>query len=109
MRLVMATLQKLTHVFRVVAFVEADMLMPTTGRLRPIDGGAIESRFEKLDVVGVGAAHFHAQSNATSVGEYRSLGTQLATIGRVFTGIFPRPEAIWSSLRPRFANSTECL
>jgi hypothetical protein len=35
--LVVSALEKLSNVFRVVAFVEADMLMPTRGGLRSVN------------------------------------------------------------------------
>ncbi len=107
--LVVSMLEKLANVFRVVAFVKADMLMPTSGRLRSVNGDAVKSCLQQLDVVRVGTTYLHTQRHTASVGEYRSLRAQLTTIGRVFTCIFPHPEAIWSSLRPRFANSIGCL
>jgi hypothetical protein len=108
-RRVVSTLEKLTHVFRVVTFVETDVLMPTGSRLRARNRHAVESCLQKLDVMRVGTAHLHTQGDAATVGEYRSLRSQLAAISRVFACIFPRPEAIWSSLRQRFANSTQSL
>jgi hypothetical protein len=108
-RSIMPTLEKLANVFRIVAFVQADMLMATPGGLGSGERDAVESRLKKLDVVRVRAAHLHAQRGTTSVGQYRSFCSQLAAIGRVFASIFPHPEAIWSSLRQRFANSTGCL
>lgn len=107
-RPIVAMLEKLTHLRRVVSFVETDVLMPTRGGLRPVDGNAIESGLKKLDVVRVRAADFDAQRNAASVGEHRAFRTQLTAIGGVLARIFPHPEAIWSSLRQRFANSTGC-
>lgn len=107
-RPIVATLEKLTHVRGVVSFVETDVLMSTRGGLRPVDGHAIESGLDKLDVVRVRAADFDAQRNAASVGEHRAFRTQLTAIGGVLARIFPHPEAIWSSLRQRFANSTGC-
>ncbi len=99
--------EKLANVFRVVAFVEADVLVAAVRGLRALDRNGIERRLKKLDVVRVGAAHLNAQRHAVSVGEHRPLGSQFTAIGRVFPGFFPHPEATWSSLRPRFANSTE--
>lgn len=104
----MTTLEKLSDVFRVIAFVEAHVLA-ATGWLRSMDRDAIKGGFEKFDVVSVGATDGHSQGNAASVSEYRPLGSQFATIGRIFACIFPHPEATWSSLRLHFANSTECF
>jgi hypothetical protein len=108
-RLVVSMLKKIANVFRVVAFIEADMLMPMRGGLRSVNWGTVKSSLQQLDVVRVSTTHLHTQRHTTSVGEYRSLGAQFTTIGRVFSCIFPHPEAIWSSLRPRFANSIGCL
>ena len=105
----MSTLEKLTNIFRVVAFVETDVLVSTSGRLRAFDGNAIEGCLKKFDVVRVGAAYFNAQWHTVAIGEHGSLGAQFPAISRVFTGFFPHPEATSSSLRPRFANSTGCL
>jgi len=85
------------------------MLVSTTRWLRAFHWDAIEGCLKQFDVVGVGAAYLDAQRHAVSIGEHRPLGSQFTTIGRVFSGFFPRPEAIWSSLRPRFANSTGSL
>lgn len=85
------------------------MLLTLRCRLGALNRNAVESLCEQFYIVGVGTADFDTQRNTTGISENRPLGTQLAAIGRVFAGFFPRPEAISSSLRPRFANSTECL
>lgn len=109
MRAIVATRKKLSDVVRIVAFVKTDVLMSVARRLRTFDRSAIESSLQKFDVVRVCAAHFNAQRQSVSVSEYRTFGAKLATICRVFAGFFPRREAILSSLRLRFANSTGCL
>jgi len=101
--------EKLAYVFRVVAFVETDVLTAAARGLRALDRNAVKGRLKKFDVMRVGSAHLNAQRHAVSIGEHRSLGSQFTAIGRVFPSFFPHPEAIWSSLRPRFANSTESL
>ena len=58
--LIVPAFEKLTNVFRVVAFVEADMLMPTRCGLESVNGNAIEGSFQKFNVMGVRAADFHA-------------------------------------------------
>ena len=108
-RLVVASLEKLLHVLRMVTLVQADVLATTRRGFRPGDWDAVESRLKKFDVVSVGAADFNSQRDTATVSENRPLGSQLATISRVFARIFPHPEATWSSLRPHFANSTGCL
>jgi hypothetical protein len=77
--------------------------------LRTLDGNAVECRLKEPDVVRVGAAYFNTQWYAATIGKHRPLGSQLAAIGWVLAGFFPRPEAILSSLRQRFANSTGSL
>lgn len=101
-RLIVTSAKELADVLGIVAFIEADMLM-ARGRLRAGDCNAIESGPEQFDVVGVGTADRDSQRNAAGVSEYRTLGSQFATIGRIFASIFPHPEAICSSLRQRFA------
>ena len=101
--------KELANILRVVAFVEADMLLLAARWLRALDRNAVEGRLQEFDVVRVSATHLDAQWNAVPVGEHRPLRPQLASIRRVFPGFFPLPEAIWSSLRPRFANSIGCL
>src|SRR5690606_30384680 len=109
MRAVVATCEKLADLFRVVPLVEAHVLrMPRPG-LRTLDRQAIECRLKKFNVVRVGTTYRYAQRNAASVGENRTFGTELTTIGRVLACIFPRPEAIWSSLRPCSASSSQSL
>lgn len=82
--------------------------MPRPG-LRTLDRHPLECRLKKFNVVGVGAPSRDAQRNAASVGENRTFGTELTTIGRILAGIFPRPEAICSSLRPCSASSSQSL
>jgi len=108
MRLVVPTFEKLADRFGVVTFVEAYVLAARR-RLRAMDGHAIECGFKKLDVVSIGATDLHSKRHASGVSQHRSLGSQLAAIGRVFASIFPHPEATWSSLRQHLANSTECF
>ena len=108
-RVVVPALKKPTNVFRIVAFVETGVLGFAACWSRAFDRNAVEGRLKKLDVVRIGAAHLNAQRHAASIGEHRPFGSQFATIGRVFAGFFPLPEATWSSLRPHFANSTGCL
>jgi hypothetical protein len=108
-RLVVPSLKKLANVLRVVPFVKTDVLVATAGRLRTLDRNTVERRFQEFDVVRVGAAYFNTERHTATVSEHRPLGSQLATIGRVFPGFFPHPVATWSSPRPRFASSTECL
>lgn len=108
-RLVVPASKELANVLGVVAFVEADALLLAGGWLRAINGNAVEGRLQEFDVVRVSTAHLNAQRNASSIGEHRSLRSQLTSIRRVFPGFFPLPEATSSSLRPRFANSTGCL
>ena len=106
MRLIVSASEELADVVGMIAFVEADVLSSSC-RLRSMDRNAVEGGFEKFDIVSVGATDLHSQGYAACVSEHRSFGSQLAAIGRIFAGIFPHPEATWSSLRPHFANSTE--
>ena len=108
-RLIVASLEKLLHVLRMVTFVQADVLTTARCGFGSGDRDAVESRLKKFDVVSVGAADFDSQRDTATVSENRPLGSQLATIRRVFACIFPHPEATWSSLRQRIANSTEYL
>ncbi len=105
----MPTAKKFANVFGIVAFVETDVLLLAAGRLRAFDRNAVEGGWQEFDVVRVRAAYLNAQGNATSVSEQRPLDSQFATIGRVFPGFFPHPEATLSSLRPHSASSTRCL
>ncbi len=105
----MPTPKKLANVFRVVTLVQADVLASAGSWLRAFNRKAIKGCFKKFNVVRVSAAYFDAQRHAVAIGEHRLLGSQFAMICRVFPGFFPHPEAIWSSLRPRFANSIGCL
>src|ERR1700726_3084495 len=86
-----------------VALVEAKMLRLIRCGFGPRDRNAVERRCEQLLVMHVGAIHGSRQRHATPVDEHRSLDAQLAAIGRVFPGFFPRPAAFWSSLRPHSA------
>ena len=108
MRLVVPAFEKLANRFGVVTFVEAYVLAAGS-RLRTADWHAIEGGFKKFDIVSVSTTDHHPKRNASSVSQHRSLGSQLAAIGRIFACIFPHPEATWSSLRQHFANSTECF
>ncbi len=68
-------------------------MLAAAGRLRTMDRDAIESSFEKFDVVSVGATDGDTKRNAASISEHRPFGSQFATIGRIFACIFPHPEA----------------
>jgi hypothetical protein len=107
-RSIMPTAEKPANVVGVVPFVKADVLLAMASWLRTFDGNAAEGCFKKFDVVRIRAAYFNTQRHAATVGKHRPLGSQLATIGRVFPGFFPHPAAISSSPRPRFASSTGC-
>lgn len=108
MRVVMPPTEKRANILGVVPFVEADVLVATRGWLRTFYGNAVEGCFKKFDVVRIGATDFNAQRHTATIGKDRPLGTQLASIRRVFPGFFPHPVATWSSPRLRFANSTGC-
>ena len=88
----MASSEEVSHDRVVVAFVETDVLPPSCW-LRAMNWNAVESGFEKFDVVSVGTTDLNSQGNTTCVSEHRSLGSQFAAIGRVFACIFPHPEA----------------
>lgn len=105
----MPSTEKPANVLGVIAFVETDVLVATRGWLRTFDGNAVERCFKKFDVVRIGTTDFNTQRHATTVGKHRPLGSQLASIGRVFPSFFPHPAATSSSPRPRFASSTRCL
>ena len=71
------------------------MLLLALCRLGTLDGTAVESRFEELDVMRIGAAHFDAQRYATSVGQDGSFDAEFPAVRRVFPGFFPRPAVTW--------------
>jgi hypothetical protein len=50
----------------------------------------------------------HTDRHASAIGQHRPFDTELAAIGRVFPGFFPRPAAPWSSPRPNFATASRC-
>lgn len=108
-RLVVPPTEKPANVLRVVTFVEGDVLLAARRRLRTCYRNAVKGGLQKLDIVRVGATDFNTQGHAAAIGKDRPLGSQLATIGRVFPGFFPRPVATWSSPRPRFASSSRSL
>jgi hypothetical protein len=56
----------------------------------------------------IGRPNHQPQNHAASIGQHRSLDAQLATIGWVFPGFFPRPAVLCSSLRPAFATAKRC-
>ena len=66
MRFVMPSLKKLANRFGVVSFIQTHVLVATS-RLRPMDRHVIESGFEKLDVMSVGATNLYTHRNATGV------------------------------------------
>lgn len=84
----------------VVTFVGAKMLLLPTRRSRTPDGNAAERLGNELLVIRVGAGDRHAEGDAAAVDQHRSLDAQLAPIGRILAGFFPRPAATWSSPRP---------
>ena len=108
-RLVVTAFEKSLDVLRMVTLIQIDVLAANGRGLWPGDRDAVESRLEKFDVVCIGTADLDSQRDTATVSEDRTLGTQLTAISRIFACIFPHPEATWSSLRPRFANSTGCL
>ena len=75
--------------------------------LRAVYRDAVESGLEKFDVVRIRTTDRNTQRHTACISENGSLRSKFAAIGRVSACISPRPEAIWSSLRQHFANSTE--
>lgn len=69
MRLIVASLEKLLHVLRMVTFVQADVLATVWRGLRPGDRDAVEGRFKKFDIVSIGPADFDSQRDTATVRE----------------------------------------
>lgn len=75
MRLIVPTLKKVANFSRVIAFVEADMLMTFRCWLRAFYRSAVKSLFNKLNIVDVGTSDFNTQWNTASIRENGSLGS----------------------------------
>ena len=73
----------------VIAFVQTHPLRRVWGRLRPLDGAALDGLPCHLDVMAVGTFHCEADRHAAAVGEYTALGPGFAPGGGVLAPLFP--------------------
>src|SRR4051794_31469144 len=99
---------QLTHVVVVVAFVGAEVLGSRCSGNGALDGHAVERGFKQPLVVRVGRFAGDPVRDARAVGQDRSFHARLRSIGRIWTGFFPRPAALWSSPRRCSGSPTEC-
>ena len=92
--------------FGVVALVGTQMLTLARPWCRTADGEAFECFRDQLLVMHIGPGNRDTHGHTATVGQHGAFDAQLATIGRVFPGFFPRPVAPWSSPRPNFATAS---
>jgi hypothetical protein len=97
-----------TDVRIVIAFVQAHPLRRVWGRLRPLDGNALDGLPCQLEVMAVGALHCEADRHAAAVGEYTALGAGFATVGGVLAHLFPPQAGLWSSPRSWLTPPSQC-
>ena len=93
---------------RIESLVAAKMLRATRSRTGTPNRNAVERGAEEFLIVAICAVNRHAQRHTATVGQHRSLDTQLAPIRRVCPGFFPRPREPWWSSRRDFATSIGC-
>jgi len=104
-----ASLGSSTHRVRIISFVTTEILFFALCWSWTTNWNALQRFLNQLLVMHIGAGNGYANRHALSVGQHRTLDAELATIGRVFPGFFPRPAAIWSSPRPSSATPSRCL
>ena len=92
----------------VVALVAAEVLFTPSGWTRARHGNTGERGFDEFLVVDIGPGHGKADRHAASIGQDGPFDAQLAAIGGVFTGFFPRPAAPWSAPRRDIAIAKRC-
>jgi hypothetical protein len=103
-----ATRQPLNR-FADISFVETEMLSLASGGSGAWNGDVVDRFLHQFLIMHICAGHRHADGHATAIDEHRPLDAELAPIGRVFPGFFPRPAAPWSSPHPCFAIASRYL
>lgn len=94
---------------RVIPLVAAKMLRTTRRWARSANGKVIERGAKEPLVMRIRAGDCYTQRHASTIGQHRPLDAQLAPIGRIFPGFFPRPREPWWSSHRDFATSIGCL
>jgi len=93
----------------VIALVQAEVLWTAKSAARAAERDSGESGLSEPLIVDVGTRDGNGQWYAPSIGENRSLDTELTAICRVFAGLFPPRAALSSSHHPYSASPTRCL
>ena len=90
---VLATTYCMSHRFRIISLVRAEMLLSSSRRLGTPHRDVLKRFSDQLLVMYIGSGHGYSNGHTAPVCQHRSLDAQLAAIGRVFPGFFPLPVA----------------
>ncbi len=85
--------EKNANLFRIVPFIQTNVLLSRRW-LGTSYRDTVKGPLEKFNIMRVGSADLDSQRSAATIGQYGTLGSQFSPIRRIFTCIFPRPEAI---------------
>ena len=97
-----------TNNVRIESFIATKMLWAARSRTRAANRNTVESGTEEFLIVPIRTIDGQAQGDAAAVAQHRPLNAQLAPIGRVWPGFFPRPREPWWSSHRYFATSIGC-
>jgi len=97
---------QITHLVKVIPFVQTQVLRLVQRRPGSFHGDAFDRLPRKLEVVDVRPGHGQSHRNAVRVGEQTSLGAGFGSIRRIRARFSPRPAVPWSSPRPCSAKTS---
>ena len=92
----------------IIALVAAQMLRTTRGGAGTANRKTVQRGMKQLLVMHIGAGDGQAQRHAPTIGQHRTLDPQLAPIGGILPGFFPRPRVPWCSIRQDSATAIGC-
>lgn len=109
------SVRRRTHVV-VVALVQAQMLLLRCCRrqcvepaeTRTFNHHRLQRGLNQRPIVAMGAIHCDRQGNAASLGQPAALDAAFPAVGRIGTGPFSPPRALWSSPHPSLATPRQC-
>src|SRR5690349_8361521 len=93
----------------VIALVEAQVLTPVRPHPWPLDGEAVQRRFDQAHVVAVGTVDCEAEGHAAPFTQEAAFYAAFGSVGGIGSRFFPRRAEPWSWLRPLTASAIEFL
>jgi hypothetical protein len=93
-------LQCRPHLVIVVAFIQAHPLRLLFCRRGSLHHYALHGGAHQFHIVTIGSVHHQPNRYPVTLRQQGAFHSRFAPVGRIGTGFFPRPVALWSSPRP---------